>query len=101
MTIDESSGHRSRSALIGSLCMTAGVVALAMSVFVGVTSFTAFDPPGWVRIVGVFLLLASLVASVGLGVPGLRGAGRTRSIVGLILGAVAFAACVVMIVVGG
>lgn len=101
MTIDESSGNRPQSALAGSLCVTAGAVALAMSAFVGMTSFTAFDPPGWVRIAGVLLLLVSLVASVGLGVPGLRGEGRTRSIVGLILGGAALATCVVMIVVGG
>jgi hypothetical protein len=101
MPIDDPDRSHPQSALFGTLCAAAGVVAVALSVFVGVTSFTAYDPPGWVRIAGLLLLLGSLVAAAVLGVFGLRGEGRGRAVVGLVLGVVALSACVVMIMVGG
>jgi hypothetical protein len=47
MPIDDPDRSHPQSALFGTLCAAAEAVAVALSVFVGATSFTAFDPPGW------------------------------------------------------
>ena len=64
--------------------------------------FTAFDPPGWLRITTMAPLPVVIIASVGFGLAGLkRASGRVWAIVGLVLACLSVVAFSVMISVGG
>ena len=89
-----------RGVLTGTLCGIMGLIAVGTVAFIGVTSFTAFNPPQWARGGSLALLAISLAASVLLGMLGWRNAGRTRAVVGLALSALAVAAFAVMLFLG-
>lgn len=76
---------------------TAGSVAM-----IGFTSFTAFNPPGWLRIATMAPLPVLVISSVGFGLSRLKkGSGRVWAIAGLVLTALSVVAFIVMISVGG
>jgi hypothetical protein len=76
---------------------TAGSVAM-----IGFTSFTAFNPPGWLRIATMAPLPVLIILSVGLGLVGYKsGSSRGWAIVGLVLAGLSVIAFIVMLNVGG
>lgn len=76
---------------------TAGSVAM-----IGFTSFTAFNPPGWLRIVTMAPLPFLIILSTGFGVTAIRkNSGRVWAIAGVILTALAVVAFIIMINIGG
>lgn len=76
---------------------TAGSVAM-----IGFTSFTAFNPPDWLRIATMAPLPFLIILSVGFGVTGIkRNSGRAWAIAGLALTALSVVAFIIMINVGG
>lgn len=101
MPYTDSLDPRSRGAWLGSASVVTGIAAVASAVFLGVTSFTAYDPPEWARIAGVLVLLGSLVAAGVSGALGLGGRQRRAAVVGLSLAGASAVACAVMLVVGG
>ena len=76
---------------------TAGSVTM-----IGFTSFTPFNPPGWLRIATMAPLPFAIILSVGFGFAGLnRNSGRVWAIAGLVLTALSVVAFIIMISVGG
>ena len=100
VTADSSVTLKRQGVLIGTFCTITGLIAIGMVAFIGVSSFTAFNPPEWARVGSLALLAISLAASVLLGMLGWRNAGRTLAVAGLSLSAMAVAAFAVMILVG-
>lgn len=69
---------------------------------IGFTSFTAFNPPGWLRIATMAPLPFLIILSVGFGVAGLkRNSGRVWAIAGLVLTTLSVVAFIIMINLGG
>ncbi len=69
---------------------------------IGFTSFTAFNPPGWLRITTMAPFPLAIISSVGFGLAGLmRGSGRVWAILGLVIAGLSVVAFSVMISVGG
>src|SRR5512142_918133 len=74
-------------------------IAAAGSVaMIGFTSFTAFNPPGWLRIATMAPLPFLVSLSVGFGISGLKTvSGRGWAMIGLVLTSLAVIAFIVMI----
>lgn len=87
--------------VLGTLCVVAGTVAIVSDVFIGVTSFTAFNPPSWARAVGILLFPVGFIGTGVLGWQSWRAGNRTMAIVGLSLAAAALLGLVAMFVYGG
>lgn len=100
MGINGSSGQARGGKSAGNICIVMGIVAIASVVFIGVTSFTAFNPPNWARIVGGLLIPVSLIASVISGASGWRGPERVKATAGLLFSAVAVIVFVIMLSFG-
>ena len=91
-----------RGSLLGVLSLVSAVLAAGSVTMIGFTSFTAFDPPGWLRITTMAPLPFLILASVGFGLAGLRSAsGRVWAIPGLVVAALSVAVFIVMLNVGG
>lgn len=84
----------------GVLSAAAGSIAVASATFIGVTSFTSFNPPDWVRPPLMLAFPLALVIAVLLGIAGLRRPRRAWSIIGLALCVAAVGAFAVFIVLG-
>jgi hypothetical protein len=83
------------------LLILSGVVAAGSAVMIGLTSFTLFNPPGWLRIITMAPFPVAIISSVVFGLVGLRGgSGRVWSIIGLVLAFLSGLAFIVMINVG-
>lgn len=82
--------------------MSVFAVAIVLGRVIGFTSFTAFNPPGWLRIATMAPLPVLIISSVGFGLAGLKsGSGRVWAIVGLVLTVLSVVAFIVMVSVGG
>ena len=93
--------NNSRS-LLGILAFLLAVVTAGSVAMIGFTSFTAFDPPGWLRIITMAPSPVTLFASVGFGLAGFKkNSGRLWAIAGLVLAALTVVAFIVMISFGG
>lgn len=94
-----SNKHGALQAVISFLLAIAAAGSVAM---IGFTSFTTFNPPGWLRIATMAPLPFLIILSVGVGLMGLkRNFGRVWAIAGLVLTALSVAAFIIMINVGG
>lgn len=93
--------NNSRS-LFGILAFLLAVVTAGSVAMIGFTSFTAFDPRGWLRIITMAPFPMTLIASVGFGLAGFKkNSGRLWAIAGLVLAALTVVAFIVMISFGG
>lgn len=91
-----------RASLQGVLCFLFAVVTLVSVAMIGLTSFTNFNPPDWVRIASMAPLPFALIASVGFGLAGYKKeSNRAWAKAGLVLVVVSVVAFGVMIAVGG
>jgi hypothetical protein len=93
---------KKNGALQGLLSFLFAIATVGSVAMLGVTSFTAFNPPGWLRIATMAPLPLLVILSVGFGIAGFRsGSGRGWAMTGLILTCISFIAFIVMISVGG
>ena len=91
-----------RGSLLGALSFLSAVLSAGIVAMIGFTSFTAFNPPGWLRIITMAPLPLAIISSVGFGLAGLmRGSGRVWAIAGLVLAGLSVVAFIVMISIGG
>lgn len=91
-----------RGSLYGILSFLSAVLTMASVTMIGFTSFTAFNPPDWLRITTMAPLPFLIIASVGFGIAGLKqNSGRAWAIGGLAIAFLSVAAFIVMISVGG
>ena len=69
---------------------------------IGLTSFTPFNPPGWLRIATMAPLPLAIILSVGFGIGGIkRNSSRAWAIAGVILTALSVIVFIIMINDGG
>ena len=102
METNAQSNSNQRGSLLGVLSFLSAVLAAGSVAMIGFTSFTAFNPPGWLRITTMAPLPLLIIVSVGFGLAGLRrDSGRVWEIVGLVLAGLSVVAFSVMISVGG
>jgi hypothetical protein len=88
----------SRQGVLSFLFAVLTALSVAM---IGFTSFTPFDPPGWLRIATMAPLPILIILAIGFGLPVLkRVSGRFWAVAGLILTALSVIAFIVMINVG-
>jgi hypothetical protein len=87
---------RSRST-VGILAAALGVISVGSLALVwSISVLPDFNPPDWIRIGSVLLLLVSFLGSVGAGIAGRRGPGRMWATSGLVLGAATLIGFVIM-----
>lgn len=102
MGTNGSSTSNKRGSLPGILSFLLAVVSAGSVAMIGFTSFTAFDPPGWLRITTMAPLPVAIILSVVFGLAGVkRGPGRGWAIAGLVLAGLSVAAFIVMLSAGG
>jgi hypothetical protein len=88
--------------LFGLLSCLLAIAAAGSVAMIGFTSFTAFNPPDWLRIATMAPLPLLLILSVGLGIVSLkRGASRFGAIAGLVLAGLSLIAFITMVSFGG
>lgn len=88
--------------LQGLLSVIFGIATAGSTAMIGVTSFTSFDPPGWLRIATMAPLPFLIILAVGFGIRGIkRNSGRVWSIAGLVLTALSLLAFIILLNVGG
>ena len=86
----------------GLLSIVFGVLALLGLGWTWVLSVSdVLDPPNWVRIPGILLMPAGLIAAVAFGLQARQGTGRQRGTVGLVLAALVVLAFVALLNVAG
>ena len=81
--------------MVGGLLPVAGVAMMGQATYGWLPSF---DPPGWLRIVVIWMFPIGVIASAILGV---LSAGRTLAIIGLALSVLSFAAFIAMLASSG
>lgn len=102
MGSNELTASKKNGSLQGVLSFLLAIAAAGSVAMIGFTSFTAFNPPGWLRIATMTPLPVLIISSVGFGLAGLKsGSGRVWAIVGLFLTGLSVVAFIVMISVGG
>lgn len=102
MSTSTSSIENKRESLVGILALVAAVIAAASTAIIGLTSFTNFNPPNWLRIITMAPLPFAILLSLGFGIAGLtKKPGRAWAVAGLVLAGLSIIAFVVMILVGG
>ena len=88
----------SRQGILSFLFAVLTALSVAM---IGFTSFTPFDPPGWLRIATMSPLPFLIILSIGFGLPALkRVSGRFWEVAGLILTVLSVVAFIVMLNIG-
>ena len=88
--------------LYGVLSSLFAILAVGSVAMIGFTSFTAFNPPGWLRIATMAPLPFLIILSVGFGLAGLKwGSGRVWAIAGFLLTALSLIAFMIMLNVAG
>jgi hypothetical protein len=98
METNSSATANDHGALLGAVSILAAVVAAGSVAIIGFTSFTAFDPPGWLRIATMLPLPVASLVALGFGWAGLRtSSGRGWAIGGLILAGLSLVAFMLMI----
>ena len=101
MVTNEQSISKQYGSLQGVLSFLFAIATTGSVALIGFTSFTAFDPPGWLRIATMAPLPFLIILSVGFGVTGSkRNSGRAWAIAGLVLTALSVIAFIIMINVG-
>jgi hypothetical protein len=91
--------HGSLPGILAFLFATATAGSVTM---IGFTSFTPFNPPGWLRIATMAPLPFLIILSVGFAVMGIkRHSSRAWAIAGLVLTTLSVIAFMIMINVGG
>lgn len=89
MTPDTQESHQ-RSSLLGALSLVMGLLACAGVTAIWLVSTTAFDMPGWLRILSGWIIPVGLLGAVGLGVAArVRRSGVGLSTAGFILAGLA------------
>lgn len=78
-----------------------GGVAAAAAVLIGLVSFTGLNPPGWLRIVMVWVFILAWIASMPMDIAGLLGERRAPAITGLALCVASAVAMAIMLSMGG
>jgi hypothetical protein len=102
METNEPPTSNERGSLLGVLSFLSAVVAAGGVAMISLTSFTAFNPPGWLRIITMAPLPVAILSTIGFGLAGLRrGSGRVWAIVGLVLAGLSVVAFSVIISIGG
>jgi hypothetical protein len=102
MDTNTASRLNGRASLLGVLSFVFGVITALSVGMIGVTSFTSFNPPDWLRIATMAPLPLALIAGVGFGVSGLlRRSGRGWAVAGLALVVLAVIAFAMMISAAG
>jgi hypothetical protein len=102
MVTNEQSIPKQHGALQGLLSFLFAIATAGSVTMIGFTSFTTFDPPGWLRIATMAPLPFLIVLAVGFGVMGMKmNSGRVWAIAGLVLTTLALIAFMIMINVGG
>jgi hypothetical protein len=99
--MDNTPTSNQRDLLLGRLAFLTGALALLAVAMIAFTSFTAFDPPNWLRILIMLPLPLEVILSLGFGWVSLKTSGRGWAIAGLALAALAILAFIVILVVGG
>ncbi len=98
-TTSKSNEHRS---FLGLLAFWTAVAAAGSITMIGITSFTAFNPPDWLRISTMVPLPFLVIASIGFGLAGSKiSSSHNWSIAGLIISGLSVIAFIVMIIIGG
>ena len=88
--------------LHGVLSSLFAILAAGSVAMIGFTSFTAFNPPGWLRIATMAPLPFLIILSVGFGLAGLKwGSGRVWATAGFLLTALSLIAFIIMLIVAG
>ena len=86
----------------GLLSIVFGVLALLGLAWTWVLSVSdVLDPPSWIRIPGILLMPAALIAALAAGLQARQGTGRRRGDVGLVLAGLVVLAFVVLLNVAG
>lgn len=86
----------------GTVALVAGLLFLLATAFTGVLSLSAsFNPPTWVRAVGLVWLPVGLVVTPAAYVLARGGPGQRHAVTGAVLGLVGVAAFVALLVVAG
>ena len=86
----------------GRLSVAFGIAALAALAWTWALSTLAdFNPPDWIRIIGILVLPVAILGSVVTGVQGLRGSARQPAIVGLVIAGLVVLGFVVLLTVAG
>lgn len=102
MITNEQSISKQRGSLQGVLSFLLAIATVGSVAMIGFTSFTPFDPPGWLRIATMAPLPFLIILSVGFGVAGIKGnSGRAWATAGLVITALSVIAFIIMINVGG
>lgn len=102
MGISSLSTSNERGSLLGALAFLSALVLVGSVAMIGFTSFTAFNPPDWLRIATMAPLPVAIISAVGFGLAGMkRRSGRVWAIAGLALAGLSVVVFIVMISVGG
>ena len=102
MVTNEQSMSSKRGSLQGAISFLSAIAAAGSVAMIGFTSFTAFDPPGRLRIATMVPLPFAIILSIGFGLAGIkRNSGRVWAIAGLALIVLSIVAFIIMINVGG
>lgn len=102
MEINQQSLSQQHGSLQGILSFLFAIVTAGSVTMIGFTSFTPFDPPGWLRIATMAPLPFAIILAVGFGVMGIkRNSNRAWAIAGLVLTVLSVIAFLIMINIGG
>jgi hypothetical protein len=102
MATNEQSISNKHGVLQGVVSFLLAIAAAGSVAMIGFTSFTAFNPPGWLRVATMAQLPFLIILSVGFGVAGLkRSSGRVWAIAGLVFITLSVVAFIIMINLGG
>lgn len=85
----------------GRLSAVFGLLALAAFAWLWVLSATPFDPPNWVRILGLVFLPIGLVGALVTGIAGVRRPPRAWAVVGLAAAGATIVAFVLLVTLYG
>lgn len=102
MITNEQSISKQYASLQGVLSFLFAIATAGSVAIIGFTSFTPFNPPGWLRVVTMAPLPFAIILSVGFGLVGLkRNSSRAWAIAGLIVTILSVIAFIIMINIGG
>ena len=94
-------GQPPSSDRLGVLCVTFGALGAAAFLWLAALSLTDFNPPDWIRILGVVWLPIGVAGSLITGVVGRHGPHRVAVTIGLALTALTLIGFVVLIAGSG
>ncbi|MGM9471989.1 hypothetical protein ACS5PJ_08280 [Pseudarthrobacter sp. YS3] len=103
MTTDNMQTHKGTgSERAGTITVVLGVLALAATLFTYVLSLSAgFNPPGWVRVMGLIWLPIGFFGAAIAYTAARKGPGRRRGMLGLAIAGVGLVAFVVLLFIAG